>query len=163
MFGMGTGELLLILLVALLVFGPKKLPDLAKGLGKAIREFRRASTDLQEQLAVDRDIGPAVREVQAAASGLPSPAELEASRRPPAEGTAAEATSTKVAGGSFPVPPPDEGGPRGEGGGGDGGDVPDREEGAPRGDGAPPVSGGSGDPRGGGSSPAGGGMRGLAG
>ncbi|HEY3357244.1 MAG TPA: twin-arginine translocase TatA/TatE family subunit [Polyangia bacterium] len=82
MFGMGTGELLLILLIALLVFGPKKLPDLAKGLGKAIREFRRASTDLQEQIAVDRELGDAVREVQAAASGMPSPAELNAAHRP---------------------------------------------------------------------------------
>jgi len=81
MFGMGAGELILILVIALLIFGPKKLPELAKGIGKALREFRRASSDLQEQLSIDQDLGPAVREVQAAAAGAPSPAELAAARR----------------------------------------------------------------------------------
>jgi sec-independent protein translocase protein TatB len=103
MFGMGTGELLLVLLIALLVFGPKKLPDLAKGLGKAIREFRRASTDLQEQIQVDSDLGPAMREVQAAATGMPSPHELNAAHKPPEQPTvpapapATETVSSKPA------------------------------------------------------------------
>jgi sec-independent protein translocase protein TatB len=81
MFGMGAGELILILVLVLLVFGPKKLPDLAKGIGKALREFRRASTDLQAQVTGDNELGDAVREVQAAASGMPSPAELQKTRR----------------------------------------------------------------------------------
>jgi len=81
MFGMGAGELILILVLVLLVFGPKKLPDLAKGIGKALREFRRASTDLQAQVNMDHDLGDAVREVQAAASGAPSPAELQAAKQ----------------------------------------------------------------------------------
>ena len=43
MFGIGAQELLLILLIALFFFGGEKLPDIAKGLGQGLREFRRAS------------------------------------------------------------------------------------------------------------------------
>ena len=41
MFGIGTQELLLILLIILLFFGPKKLPELARGLGQAIKELKK--------------------------------------------------------------------------------------------------------------------------
>jgi len=50
MFGMGVPEILLILAVALIVFGPKKLPELAKSLGHAIHEFRKATTDFKETM-----------------------------------------------------------------------------------------------------------------
>jgi len=50
MFGIGTTELLVILLIILLVFGSKKLPELAQGLGKGIREFKRATNDIQDEL-----------------------------------------------------------------------------------------------------------------
>ena len=43
-------ELLVILVVALIVFGPTRLPELARSLGRAMGEFRRASTDLRETL-----------------------------------------------------------------------------------------------------------------
>jgi sec-independent protein translocase protein TatA len=43
MFGLGVQELLLILLIAVFFFGGEKLPDIAKGLGKGLREFKRAS------------------------------------------------------------------------------------------------------------------------
>jgi sec-independent protein translocase protein TatB len=47
MFGIGMTELLVILVVALIVFGPTKLPELARSLGKAMNEFRRASSELR--------------------------------------------------------------------------------------------------------------------
>jgi sec-independent protein translocase protein TatA len=43
MFGLGAQELLLILLIALFFFGGEKLPDIAKGLGQGLREFKRAT------------------------------------------------------------------------------------------------------------------------
>ncbi|HXG50852.1 MAG TPA: twin-arginine translocase TatA/TatE family subunit [candidate division Zixibacteria bacterium] len=49
MFGIGMPELLLILALALIVLGPKKLPELARALGKGLAEFRRAADDLKEE------------------------------------------------------------------------------------------------------------------
>lgn len=48
MLNLGTGELILIAVVALLVLGPKRLPELARGIGKAIREFRRQTDDVRQ-------------------------------------------------------------------------------------------------------------------
>ena len=56
MFGIGMPEMILILAVALIVIGPKKLPDLAKSLGKAMNEFRRATSDIKESLYIGDDI-----------------------------------------------------------------------------------------------------------
>lgn len=47
MFGIGTTELVVILLVALVILGPKKLPEIARALGKGLGEFKRVSSDLQ--------------------------------------------------------------------------------------------------------------------
>ena len=49
MFGIGGPELLLILGLALIVLGPKKLPELARALGKGLAEFRRATDDLKDE------------------------------------------------------------------------------------------------------------------
>ncbi|SNR72601.1 twin-arginine translocase TatA/TatE family subunit [Desulfurobacterium atlanticum] len=49
MFGIGTNELILILIITLLIFGPSKLPDLAKSMGKAISEFRKASSGILDE------------------------------------------------------------------------------------------------------------------
>ena len=50
MFGLGFGELVLILLIALIFIGPKKLPELAKGLGKGIRDFQNAAKGFSDQM-----------------------------------------------------------------------------------------------------------------
>jgi sec-independent protein translocase protein TatA len=50
MFGLGFQELLIILVIILLLFGAKKLPELARGLGKGINEFKRAQTGLEDEL-----------------------------------------------------------------------------------------------------------------
>ena len=47
MGGLGMPELIVIFVIALLVFGPKKLPELGKSLGKGLREFKRATDDLK--------------------------------------------------------------------------------------------------------------------
>ena len=49
-FNIGAPELIIILVIALLVLGPGKLPDVGAALGKSIREFRKATTDIQEGL-----------------------------------------------------------------------------------------------------------------
>jgi TatA/E family protein of Tat protein translocase len=56
MFGIGMPEMLLILAIALIVIGPKKLPDLAKSLGKALREFKQATSELKESIDLDSDL-----------------------------------------------------------------------------------------------------------
>ncbi|MGB0453462.1 MAG: twin-arginine translocase TatA/TatE family subunit [Bacteriovoracaceae bacterium] len=50
MFGLGIGEVLLIFVFAIIFIGPKKLPDLAKSLGKGIRDFQRAKNDLLDDI-----------------------------------------------------------------------------------------------------------------
>lgn len=54
MFNLGVPELLLILAVALIVFGPRKLPEIGRTLGKALGEFRRATDDLKN--TIEREV-----------------------------------------------------------------------------------------------------------
>ena len=66
-------ELIIILIIALVIFGPKKLPDLGKGLGQGIKEFKRATTgeDKDEEA---KDAGAAPIAASAAAPAAPAPA-----------------------------------------------------------------------------------------
>jgi TatA/E family protein of Tat protein translocase len=56
MFGIGMPEMLLILAIALIVIGPKKLPDLAKSLGRALGEFKKATSELKDSLQIDSEL-----------------------------------------------------------------------------------------------------------
>ncbi len=48
--GLGGGEVIVIFLIILLLFGAKKLPELAKGLGKGIKEFKKATSDIKDEI-----------------------------------------------------------------------------------------------------------------
>ena len=62
-----------IMLLALLIFGPSKLPDLATTLGKAIRQFRRVTQDLTNNLDIDDEVKQPFRELHAALRNDPAP------------------------------------------------------------------------------------------
>src|SRR5689334_16600145 len=107
MFGMGMGELIVILIVALLVLGPDKIPDAAKAIGKGMRELRKHSRGLQETLEQDEQLSSTVREIKSALRGddpVPSikPPASAPVGRPPA---GAPAVAVKPAAGETPALP----------------------------------------------------------
>ncbi len=55
MFGLGAGEMLIILAFALIFIGPKKLPELARNLGKGLREFQKAKDDFMSHVESEKD------------------------------------------------------------------------------------------------------------
>ncbi len=56
MFGIGMPEMLVILALALIIIGPKKLPDLAKSLGRTMREFKKATSEFKETIQLDDEL-----------------------------------------------------------------------------------------------------------
>jgi sec-independent protein translocase protein TatA len=75
MFGfssIGPFELLLILLVALVVFGPKKLPEIGRAIGQAIRSFREQSEKLTQELTLDEAAAPPAPALPAAEAAPPA-------------------------------------------------------------------------------------------
>jgi len=82
MFGIGMPELLLILGLALIVLGPKKLPELARALGKGMAEFRRATDELKEEFRqLERDTDESASAVAPAEE--PAPAQEAAAEPDP--------------------------------------------------------------------------------
>lgn len=55
-FGIGLGELILILIVALIIWGPKRLPEIARTLGKTVRALRKATYDFTSQVTRELDV-----------------------------------------------------------------------------------------------------------
>ena len=84
MFGIGMTELLVILAIALVVLGPKKLPEIARSLGRGLAEFRRASSDMRREFL---DVSEETRPLATAAPASPA----EAVAAPPVAAPAAAA------------------------------------------------------------------------
>ena len=92
-FNIGPGELILILVIALVVLGPGKLPDVASSLGKSVREFRKAATDVTEAGRLDAtptDPAPAPPAIATSAASA-TPVEPNPAASPPASQAADDA------------------------------------------------------------------------
>ena len=76
--GIGTQELLIVLFVVLLLFGAKKLPELARGVGKSIKEFRKASTEIEDDFRNAMDTSEKERPTGGTGKASPAPERKEA-------------------------------------------------------------------------------------
>lgn len=61
-FNIGPGELILVLVIVLIIFGPGKLPDIGSAIGKGVREFRKASTDLEDSIRGEPEPKPSAED-----------------------------------------------------------------------------------------------------
>jgi sec-independent protein translocase protein TatB len=107
MFGLSFGELVIIAVLALLLLGPERLPDVAKTVGKGLRDFRKATDDLKDQIETEiyaderRAKLPAIAPVPAAGAVPQGPPPLATAENVPG----LEAALAEPAGAPVPAPP----------------------------------------------------------
>jgi len=90
MFGsIGMPELIIILVIALIIFGPRKLPELGRSLGRSINEFKKASNELRSTLEDEIRVEEQRDQATAAASATPPSA-----TPPPVDATVSRSTTT---------------------------------------------------------------------
>lgn len=77
MFGIGMPELIIIFVIALIIIGPKKLPDLARALGKGMAEFRKATNEIKSNLDMEDELKGIEEELADSVSGMIHEAEME--------------------------------------------------------------------------------------
>ncbi len=97
-FGIGPGELIIVLIIALVLLGPARLPDVAQSLGKSLREFRKAAGDISDAAKVDVSTEPTTAPM---APPTPTPPPVLGVPVPPVTPEA----QTAVPAPSTPVPP----------------------------------------------------------
>jgi sec-independent protein translocase protein TatB len=111
-FNLGMGEITVILLLALIFLGPKKLPELAAGLGKLIREIRKATSDVKNEIALDDTFRKPFEELRDAVTLHPDELKRrdkirqeieETRRRAEEEARAAEARAAEAAAAEAPA------------------------------------------------------------
>lgn len=112
MFGIGVPELILILVVGLIVFGPGKLPEMGRTLGKGIREFRKASNALTQAINTPEP-PPAPPQAPAAAQPVQT-SQVQQPVPASAESAAAAVAAHQEAQASTPAESPVEGGQKRE-------------------------------------------------
>jgi len=72
MFGIGFPELLIILVIALIVIGPKRLPELAKALGRGMAEFKKAVEEVKSEIDIDTEIPDIKRDIMDSINSIES-------------------------------------------------------------------------------------------
>ncbi len=106
MLGIGMPEILVILVVALIVIGPKRLPELARHLGKGLAEFKKAADDLQESVKIDLETERHKEFAEKYPHLIPDSESGEESEEEAEKGD--QPKQAQLADGVAPKPPPEE-------------------------------------------------------
>lgn len=83
----GWQELIIVLVIILVIFGPKRLPEVGRSLGRGIREFKKSTTEIQEQLTKEEPATPTVEKTVAEPKTAPEPAAAPEPKSAPEAGS----------------------------------------------------------------------------